>query len=238
MVIVSHSAALASGVVELAGQMAPDIIIEAAGGDEDGGLGTSFEKVEKALSAADTGSGVVVLYDLGSALLTAETAVELVDPAAAERIRIVDAPLVEAAIEAAVAAQNGSDLAAVAAVAAGVGTHWRQEGQPSDGSASDQDAAGEPEQDTLAAVAVVLNPQGLHARPAGQLVRDLAAWPDTEVLIGKDPSDMVESDSVLMLVGLGLVKGDQVRVTAQGPHSREAVDHVVGAFADGFGELD
>uniref|UniRef100_UPI0035CB0AD5 TMEM165/GDT1 family protein n=1 Tax=uncultured Jatrophihabitans sp. TaxID=1610747 RepID=UPI0035CB0AD5 len=68
LVVVSHSTALADGVVELARQMAPDVDLVAAGGTDDGGLGTSFDRITAALDAPPTG-GVVVLYDLGSALL-------------------------------------------------------------------------------------------------------------------------------------------------------------------------
>ena len=251
LVLVSHSASLAEGLRELAAQMAPDVNIQAAGGDDDGGLGTSFEKVENALATADSGHGVVVLYDLGSALLTTETALELVGPQVAAMVRVIDAPLVEAAIEAAIAAQTGSDLAVVARAAERAAGRWNQAGDPTgdrgagdretaDHESDETDAAGQSAAATgrLAAVAVVRNKQGLHARPAGKLVRELAAWGDTTVQIGRDPSDMADADSVLSLVALGLIEGDQVQVVAKGPNSKEAVDHVLAAFQDGFGELN
>ena len=76
LVIVSHSSRLAEGVVELAVQMAPEVRVIAAGGLPDGTTGTDFEKVSAALSDANTGSGAVLLYDLGSAQMTAGLAVE------------------------------------------------------------------------------------------------------------------------------------------------------------------
>ena len=116
IVAVSHSAELAAGVAQLAAQMAPDVTIIGVGGS-DGGLGTSFEAITDALQRADSAAGIVVLYDLGSARLTSESAIEFLDPQLAERIDIVDAPLVEGAIAAAVEAESGAGRAAVTAAA-------------------------------------------------------------------------------------------------------------------------
>jgi phosphoenolpyruvate---glycerone phosphotransferase subunit DhaM len=118
LVIVSHSARLAEGVVELAGQMAQaDVKLVAAGGTDDGGLGTSLTKVLNALLAADSSDGVVVLVDLGSAGLIAEMALEQLPDWRRERIRIANAPLVEGAVVAAVQASVGSTLDEVVATA-------------------------------------------------------------------------------------------------------------------------
>lgn len=106
LILVSHSADLAKGSAELARQMAPTVIISPAGGTDDGGIGTSFDAISAAMRTAETGSGAVLLYDLGSALLTAETALEFLDPEVAQRIRIVDAPLVEGAVAAAVTSEE------------------------------------------------------------------------------------------------------------------------------------
>jgi dihydroxyacetone kinase phosphotransfer subunit len=117
LVLVSHSAQLAAGVAEVAAQMAPDTTVIAVGGTGDGGLGTSYEAISDALARADSEAGVIVLYDLGSARLTAETALEFADPDAAARAEIVDAPLVEGALAAATRAQIGGTRAEVAAAA-------------------------------------------------------------------------------------------------------------------------
>ena len=115
LVIVSHSARIAEGVVELAAQMAPSVVIAPAGGTDDGGIGTSFDKVQVALATAESGDGVVVLCDLGSAVLTAETALDFAGEP--ERIRIADAPIVEGAVAAAVAAESGAGIVQVLAAA-------------------------------------------------------------------------------------------------------------------------
>ena len=71
--------------------MAPSVAIAAAGGTDDGGIGTSFDLISGAIAEAEAGDGAIVLYDLGSALLTAETALEFCDPEQAARIIVVDA---------------------------------------------------------------------------------------------------------------------------------------------------
>ena len=108
LVVVSHSAQLAAGVVELAAQMAPDVVLIPAGGMDDGGLGTSLEKVMSAVRMADAGDGAVVLTDLGSAVMTAESALEFLGNP--ENVCLADAPLVEGTVAAAVAAQSGASV--------------------------------------------------------------------------------------------------------------------------------
>ena len=111
IVVVSHSREIASGTVALAGQMAgPDVRIEAAGGTPDGGLGTDADRVREAIDHADQGDGVIVLGDLGSAILTARAVLENQENG---RARLVDAPLVEGAVAAAVTASAGLGLGEV-----------------------------------------------------------------------------------------------------------------------------
>lgn len=110
IVIVSHSQKLAEGVKELAEMMAHDVHIEAAGGLEEGLLGTSFERVKVAIEDVCGADGAVVLMDMGSAVMTAELAVE---ECRDEAVRLVDCPIAEGAVLAAVAAANGADLSEV-----------------------------------------------------------------------------------------------------------------------------
>ncbi|HEY7849060.1 MAG TPA: dihydroxyacetone kinase phosphoryl donor subunit DhaM [Ktedonobacterales bacterium] len=118
LVIVSHSQRLAEGVAELAGQMTHgEVTIIAAGGTDTGELGTSLEKVQRALEAADAGDGALVLMDLGSASLIAAMALEQLPDERRAWVLLSDAPLVEGAVVAAVEASIGSDLAQVAATA-------------------------------------------------------------------------------------------------------------------------
>src|ERR671922_2347966 len=122
IVIVSHSATLAAGVRELAAEMSgPDVRLELAGGIEEpeAALGTDAVRVAEAIAQADAGDGVVVLMDLGSAVLSAETALDLLTAEQREHVLLCEAPLVEGAVAAAVAARMGASLAEVAAEARG-----------------------------------------------------------------------------------------------------------------------
>jgi phosphoenolpyruvate---glycerone phosphotransferase subunit DhaM len=114
IVVVSHSSDLARGVVELAGQMGgPDVRIEPAGGTPEGGLGTDDDQVRTAIKRANDGDGVIVLGDLGSAILTARHVLERSNGA----VKLVDAPIVEGAVAAAVVASAGVGLEDVARAA-------------------------------------------------------------------------------------------------------------------------
>lgn len=116
LVVVSHSSRIAEGTVELAAQMAgPDVRIVAAGGMADGAIGTDAALIAEAIGRADTGAGVVVVADLGSAVLATRTALELLGGPA--NVRLSRGPIVEGAIMAAVQASTGSTLDEVVAAA-------------------------------------------------------------------------------------------------------------------------
>ena len=102
LVVVSHSRTAADGIAEVAGEMGRETHIEAVGGDGQGGFGTVADDIETAIENADAGNGVVVLVDLGSAVMNAEVAIEMSD---AEAV-IADAPALEGAVNAAVAATS------------------------------------------------------------------------------------------------------------------------------------
>lgn len=119
LVLVSHSRELSAGAAELARQMGVGAVtVVPAGGDVDGGLGTSIDLVERAVSAADGGAGVVLLADIGSSVMTARTYLADLDGAEAlSRVVLADAPFVEGAVAAAAAAAAGAGVVAVAAAA-------------------------------------------------------------------------------------------------------------------------
>lgn len=113
IVLVSHSSALAEGTAELAGQMGGGHVrVVPAGGTEDDQLGTSIDKVRRALAAADTGAGVLILPDLGSSVLTVRALIAADRPLPAP-LEVADAPFVEGAVAAVVAAATGGDIKAV-----------------------------------------------------------------------------------------------------------------------------
>lgn len=110
IVIVSHSNKIAEGIVELCGQMAEEVPIIPAGGTEDNRIGTDALKIKEAIERADDGDGVVVFVDLGSALMNAEMALELLNEDLKDRVIIVDSPIVEGSVVASVEASLNKGL--------------------------------------------------------------------------------------------------------------------------------
>lgn len=251
VVVVSHSAALARGVAELAAEMAPDVTIAVAGGTGDGEIGTSLDLVSAALSEADSGDGVVVLTDLGSATMTAEMALELLDDDQRARVALVDAPLVEGAIAAATTAGAGAGLDEVRAAAEQAGATWSTAPTPAppepaapepappepvapDPPAAEQggsDAAGEQVREV-----VLRNPLGLHARPAALLARRLKGLDAVLRVTRTDTGQDVDGRSVLGLVSLGAPGGTPLRLTATGTEAAAALDAYAAMIEEGFGE--
>ena len=107
IVIVSHSQKLAEGIVEVAKMMAHNVAVIAAGGNENGELGTSYEKIAAAINEVYTDDGTAILMDMGSAVMTAEIVLESMDE---RRLKLIDAPIVEGAILAAIEAAAGTSL--------------------------------------------------------------------------------------------------------------------------------
>ncbi|WP_042146917.1 dihydroxyacetone kinase phosphoryl donor subunit DhaM [Paucisalibacillus sp. EB02] len=99
IVLVSHSSKVVEGLLDIIRQVIHDVPIAIAGGTDENEIGTNVEKIMSAITTANSGKGVLVLYDLGSAKMNAEVAVEMLDSI---QIKIVDAPLVEGAYVAAV----------------------------------------------------------------------------------------------------------------------------------------
>jgi len=230
LVLVSHSQRLAEGAVELSAQMAPGVLLLAAGGTDDGGLGTSYDRVSAALEEAlGVADGVVVLADLGSAVMTVESVLDMEDGFDG-RVRLADAPFVEGAVAAAVTAHGGGDVAEVLASAEHAGgTFAVAAGVPeSEGPGAE---AAPPTDGAARAVVTLRNPLGLHARPAAVLARLVAGY-DASVAI-----DGVNGASVLELMKLGATGGQDLTVTGEGPQAAEAVRAVAEAVEGGFGEV-
>lgn len=222
LVVVSHSAKIAEGAAELAAQMAPDVLILPAGGTDDGRIGTSLEKIMAALEQAagvDGSERVVVLTDLGSAVMTAESAVEFA--AGPASVLLADAPLVEGLVAAAVAAQAGADARAVKEAAEAV---YRPPAAP--------EATGRGHQGPPDATAdfEIINQAGMHARPAAKIAGGLSGM-DVEVTVnGADGASMTE------LMMLGAPRGTVLHVEASGPDAAKALQYLGGLVESGFGE--
>ena len=117
-VIVSHSENLAKSVVELTSIMAPNARIAPAGGMDGGGFGTSFEKIQAAIESVYSDDGVLVLVDLGSAVMTTEMVIEMFE---GKKVEMVDCPLVEGAVVATIYSVGGMSFEDIRTALAGVG---------------------------------------------------------------------------------------------------------------------
>jgi len=223
LVFVSHSSLIAKGLVDLARQMAPTVRMLPAGGTDDDRIGTSFAKVAAGIESAEAGRGVVVLCDLGSAILTAESALDFLDDETRSRVVIADAPLVEGAVAAAVAAQIGGDLPAVESAA-------RSARAPYSGGSPVQAPVPAGDPSTVTRTVTLINADGLHARPAAEFVT-LAATLGVPVTVnGRDAA------SLLAIMGLGLTRGARVELSATGDGAAAAVDALAALLESGFGE--
>lgn len=238
IVAVSHSRPLAEAAVDLALRMGggdPPTVLVAAGGP-DGDLGTDATAIAEALDAADSGDGVLVLMDLGSALLSAEMALEFA--ATPDRVVLSPAPFVEGLVSAVVTAAGGATLAQVAAEVAGAAEAKRVQLGTTETAAPVSDADGARSGDELSFETTVINPSGLHARPAATFVKAASRF-DADVRIteigGETPP--VSARSLLALMALGVRQGARVRVTATGSQAAEALEELRTLIDDGFGEV-
>ena len=110
IVIISHSEKVAEGVKDLAVQMAQDAPIATAGGTSDGRLGTDVNKIVDAINEVYSEEGVLLLFDLGSAYMNAEMAIESLDESKKDNVQLVDTALVEGAVSAAVESSIGKSI--------------------------------------------------------------------------------------------------------------------------------
>jgi dihydroxyacetone kinase phosphotransfer subunit len=251
IVIVSHSASLAAGVVELAREMGgSELALEAAGGLDlpDHPLGTDAALIAAAIERASSGDGVLVLMDLGSAVLSAELALDLIDERLRPKVLLSGAPLVEGAVAAAVSARLGLELAEVAVQArsglapkqthlAGGAAAPQEPAPPAPGAVAPapQEPAPHPPASALPEIRfVVRNRVGLHARPAARFVQTAGAYDATvevtNLTKGRGPAS---ARSLVSVMTLGVEQGDEVAIRAAGRQARQALE-ALQALADDY----
>ncbi|WP_437490022.1 phosphoenolpyruvate--protein phosphotransferase [Sorangium sp. So ce1014] len=229
LVLVSHSRALAEATETLARQMTGEsVAIACAAGTGDGGaeLGTDATAIAAAIERVCGPAGAVVLMDLGSAILSAETALELVDPELGSRTRLTGGPIVEGAVAAAVRAAAGGTLDQVAADARqALEPKAAQLGEAEGAATVTAAAATAAVAPAVTADVAIADPSGLHARPAAQLIARAAkldaAITLENVTAGRGP---VATSSLIALASLGVRRGDVLRVRATGRQAAEAVE--------------
>ena len=234
IVVVSHSPDLARAAVGLALQMVngPAPHIEIAAGAADDRLGTDAVRVAEAMGAADDGQGVVVIMDLGSAVLSAELALELLLEPAFDT-RLVSAAFVEGIFAAVISAAAGAELDAVAREAENA-LHAKaaQLGHMEPPASANVNLA----RPAIVAKATIVNPDGIHARPAALIVEALTSL-GAQVTIATEHAAPVSARSLTALMSLGTQAGDVLRIEADGAGADTAVDRIVALVHEGFGEL-
>ena len=236
IVVVSHSRALARAAVALAGEMLHGRTVRTAvaAGLDDTTFGTDAVRVREAIEEVDGPDGVLVLMDLGSAVLSAELALDLLDPDVAARARLCAAPVVEGLVAATVAAAGGATLDEVeseaAAALAGKQSHLQTPVAAVQADAAD-------EAPDASAAFVVTNVHGLHARPAARLVAEVRTL-DARVRLRNltTGSAAVPGSSLSRVATLGALSGHRVEVAATGSQAKEAVEHIVSLAARRFDE--
>lgn len=246
IVIVSHSPQLAAGVRELAMQMVHDHVpIALAAGIDDpvDPIGTDPLHVAAAIESVYSDDGVLVLMDLGSALLSAEAAREFLEPEQQTHVFLCEAPLVEGAVAAAVQAMAGSSIEHVLAAARGALVAKAQQLMPSGQSPtqitlaeslSDVSTPSLAEAQTLKIV--VPNPLGLHMRPLAKLVETVSQF-TAQVYVTKD-SNTVNVRSINRIATLGVHQGDELVFHALGKDASAALAGIQALAAVNFGERE
>lgn len=242
IVIISHSKQLALGVQELAVQMVQGqvpIAIAAGMDDPENPLGTNAMQVYQAIASVYADDGVLVLMDLGSALMSAETALEFLHPEQREKVYLCAAPLVEGTITAAVAAAAGKDIQQIIAEAQGALVAKATElgfGM------------------TLAKVPIAIyghelgekcpevrltiqNRWGLHARPAAMFVGTVSQFQSQIYLKNLTRgSELVRGDSINQVATLGARQGHELLITARGVDAEAALTALQTLIISNFGE--
>jgi phosphotransferase system HPr (HPr) family protein len=256
VVAVSHSARLGEAAVELALQMAPggaDLVRVAAGAgtDAEGNaiLGTDAVMVAEAIDdLASTCEGVVVLMDLGSALMSAELALEF--RASAVPVRLAPAPFVEGLLAAVVAAAAGSDLEAVEAEAdAALAAKTAQLGGgvapvppvaeppvpvPPVPVPPAPDSAAPAGSGAVTRTVVVRNALGIHARPAAMVVK-ASVGAEVRLRVRRSGAE-ASGASLSRLLLLGAQRGDEIEISVSGATADQVLDRIAVLFEEGFGE--
>ena len=236
LVVVSHSRALARAAVALAQEMVhgKELRIAIAAGLDDTTFGTDATQIVDAITAADRGDGVVVLMDLGSAVLSAELALDLLDDDVRSRVVLCPAPLVEGLVVAAVAASGGVGVDEVVAEATGalagkVGHLGATVAPAAPATLGDADE--------LTAAFTVTNAHGLHARPAARLVQEVRRR-DARALIRNRStgSEWVDAASLSKIATLGVRHDDEVEVRVSGSQAAETLEHLLALAARRFDE--
>ncbi|GGA52693.1 phosphoenolpyruvate--protein phosphotransferase [Okeania sp. KiyG1] len=242
IVLVSHSAKLAEAVAELAKQMTQErvpIAIAAGIDDPENPFGTDVLKVQEAIESVYTDAGVVIFMDLGSAIMSAEMAVELLPPAQKNHIKICPAPLIEGAIAAIIQASLGANLQQVIAEANGALMAKSSQLNVDEAIPINIENTQHKDDETPSEKIkiTVKNSQGIHARPAAKLVaiaNNFSAKISLQNLTKN--SHIVNAKSINQVMKLAVKKGDKIEIKATGNKAVDALKAIQELIANNFYE--
>ncbi|MCK3654612.1 hypothetical protein A4G19_02145 [Pasteurellaceae bacterium Macca] len=237
LVLVSHSYTLACGVAELAEQMNQGCQIAIAAGmsEPENAIGTDAMKILQGIEEVYSEEGVLVLMDLGSAILSAETALDFLDPEMAKNVKLCPAPLVEGALSAVVSASQGNNLAQVAEDAkTALNAKFSQFGEESAITTSTAQGAIILPENTQSFAWTIQNPHGLHARPAAKLVDTLS--PFTSQVWLKRGNEIADARRYNQLIQLQVRFGQSVEFHVLGEDATATLQALNDLAQGHFGE--
>ena len=245
LLLVSHSKNLAESAADLAKQMIISgkmkIAIAAGIGEDHQEIGTNAVEIAEAIQDIYTDNGVLVLMDLGSAVLSAQMALDLIPSDMCQKVRICPAPFIEGAVVAAAQAGSGSNLEMVYREAMDALKPKCEKLREKIAETPEEESAKEPltsnDEEKIEVVLTIQNVHGLHARPAVKFVQTAASF-DAEIMVknldtNKGPAS---AKSLISITMLGVLKGHQIQVTAVGQQREEALKALSDLVEDNFGE--
>ena len=245
LLLVSHSKNLAESVVGLAKQMIRsgevEISIAAGIGEDHQEIGTNAVEIAEAIQDIYSNEGVLVLMDLGSAVLSAQMALDLLPPDVCQKVRVCPAPFIEGAVVAAAQASSGSNLEIVYREAMdALKPKYDQLGEkitevPEEESEKRTLPSNDDEKKEI--ILTVRSVHGLHARPAVKFVQTAASF-DADVMVKNLTANTGPSSakSLIAVTMLGVMKGHQIQVTAMGQQREEVLKALSNLVEDNFGE--
>lgn len=241
LVLVSHSLPLAESIANLVQHIVKEdvkIAIAAGVDDPEYPWGTDVIKIQQAIESVYSDDGVLVLMDLGSAVLSAEMAIEFLNLEQQTKVKLCAAPLVEGAIAASVIASTGANLETVIAEAKQSLTAKLSHLEASN-IASQVELSPQLLTKPLTCILTINNPLGLHLRPAAQLVAIANQFSsDIKVKNIIKSSNFVNGKSINQLMLLGVKSGDEIEVKIKGDDASLALTQIKELVANNFGESE
>lgn len=239
LIIISHSKQLAKGLLQLANQMQNtqhcQIRIAAGIDDDEHPIGTDAIKVMEAIESLADAAHIILLMDLGSAILSAETALDLIDSELAKKVHLCSAPLVEGTIAMTAAASGGASIDAILLEAKNA-LHAKQQQLNEDINLTPSipSQLAPPSKNAIKTQCTIQNPAGLHLRPAAKISSTLGAFNANIQL--RHGNKIADAKSMNQITLLQAYKGDKIELTAEGEDAQAAIDAFNLLVTENFGD--